>query len=56
MQGRYDVVTPAVTAFDLRKAWPEARFHIVDDAGHASSEPGIMHCLIKATQASAAAG
>ena len=51
VQGRYDAVTPPVTAWDLHKAWPEARFHIVDDAGHASTEPGIAHRLIEATDA-----
>ncbi len=49
VQGRYDVVTPAVTAWDLHRAWPEAEFHLVDDAGHASSEPGILQRLIEAT-------
>ncbi|MEU5879783.1 prolyl aminopeptidase [Spirillospora sp. NPDC047279] len=49
VQGRYDVCTPAATAWDLHKAWPEAEFHIVDDAGHAFSEPGITHRLIEAT-------
>ncbi|MDA2811852.1 prolyl aminopeptidase [Nocardiopsis sp. RSe5-2] len=54
VQGRYDVCTPARTAFDLHKAWPEADFHIVDDAGHAFSEPGILHRLIEATDRFAA--
>jgi len=49
VQGRYDVCTPAVTAWDLHRAWPEAEFHIVDDAGHAFDEPGILHRLITAT-------
>ncbi|CAM4162760.1 prolyl aminopeptidase [Nocardiopsis rhodophaea] len=49
VQGRYDVCTPARTAYDLHKAWPEAEFTIVDDAGHAFSEPGILHHLIEAT-------
>jgi proline iminopeptidase len=49
VQGRHDVCTPAVTAWDLHKAWPEAEFHIVDDAGHALSQPGILHQLIMAT-------
>ncbi|MBB6173149.1 proline iminopeptidase [Nocardiopsis mwathae] len=49
VQGRYDVCTPARTAYDLHRAWPEARFTIVDDAGHAFSEPGILHHLIEAT-------
>ncbi|MUL42252.1 prolyl aminopeptidase [Streptomonospora sp. PA3] len=51
VQGRYDVCTPAKTAFDLHRAWPEAQFHLVDDAGHAFSEPGILHHLIEATDA-----
>ncbi len=49
VQGRYDVCTPAVTAWDLHRAWPEAEFHLVDDAGHAYVEPGILHHLIEAT-------
>ncbi len=49
VQGRYDVCTPAVTAWDLHRAWPEAAFHIVDDAGHAFDEPGILDRLIAAT-------
>lgn len=49
VQGRYDVCTPMHTAWDLHKAWPEADFHIVDVAGHAFSEPGIMDRLLDAT-------
>ena len=49
VQGRYDVCTPAVTAWDLHRAWPEAAFHVVDDAGHAFDEPGILDRLIAAT-------
>ncbi len=49
VQGRFDVVTPARTAWDVHKAWPEADFRLVHDAGHASSEPGIIHELISAT-------
>jgi proline iminopeptidase len=49
VQGRYDVCTPATTAWALHRAWPEADFHIVDDAGHAFSQPGILHHLIEAT-------
>jgi len=48
VQGRYDVCTPAVTAWDLHRAWPEAEFHMVDDAGHAFDEPGILHHLVTA--------
>ena len=49
VQGRYDVCTPAVTAWDLHRAWPEAEFHMIDDAGHAFDEPGILDQLIAAT-------
>lgn len=49
VQGRYDVCTPAATAWDLHRAWPEAEFQMVDDAGHAYSEPGILDRLIKTT-------
>ncbi|GLK76626.1 proline iminopeptidase [Methylopila jiangsuensis] len=49
VQGRYDVATPAVTAWDLHRAWPQAAFHMVDDAGHAFSEPGILDRLVRAT-------
>jgi proline iminopeptidase len=49
VQGRYDMCTPAATAWDLHRAWPEADFHLVADAGHAYAEPGILHHLIEAT-------
>lgn len=49
VQGRYDVCTPARTAWDLHRAWPEAELRIVDDAGHAFNEPGILAELIAAT-------
>lgn len=49
VQGRYDVCTPMMTAWDLHRAWPEAEFVIVDDAGHAASEPGIQSALRDAT-------
>jgi len=49
VQGRYDVVTPMKTAWDLAKAWPEASFEVVLDAGHAASEPGIIDALVRAT-------
>lgn len=51
VQGRFDVVTPLETAYALHKAWPEAKFEIVWDAGHASTEPGIIDGLIRATDA-----
>lgn len=49
VQGRYDACTPMRTAWDLHKAWPEADFHVINDAGHAFSEPGILDALIRAT-------
>ena len=45
VQGRYDVCTPPMTAWDLHRAWPEAEFVMVPDAGHAASEPGIARAL-----------
>ncbi len=54
VQGRYDVVTPMVTAWELHKAWPEADFDLVLDAGHAASEPGIIDALVRATNKYAA--
>lgn len=49
VQGRYDVVTPMTTAWELSKAWPEAELKIIPDAGHATTEPGIIDALIRAT-------
>ncbi|MEZ5213173.1 prolyl aminopeptidase [Gordonia sp. PP30] len=49
VQGRYDVVCPMRSAWDLHRAWPQARFVVVDDAGHASFEPGIAAQLVAAT-------
>lgn len=49
VQGRYDVVCPVVSAWELHRAFPEATLHIVPDAGHSSMEPGIVHELVSAT-------
>jgi proline iminopeptidase len=49
IQGRYDVVCPMKSAWDLHRAWPEADFQVVADAGHAASEPGILSKLVEAT-------
>jgi proline iminopeptidase len=49
VQGRYDVVCPATSAWDLHRAFPEAEFVIVPDAGHSVSEPGITSALVEAT-------
>lgn len=49
VQGRYDVVCPAKSAWELHQAWPESKLQIIQDAGHAASEPGIRAALISAT-------
>jgi proline iminopeptidase len=49
VQGRYDVVCPLRSAWDLHRAWPEARLVIVPDAGHAMSETGIRAALVAET-------
>jgi len=54
VQGRYDVATPARTAWDLHRAWPDATFEMIADAGHAFSEPGILRALVAATDRFAA--
>ena len=51
VQGRFDVVTPMESAWLLHKAWPEASFEVIWDAGHASTEPGIIDALVRATDA-----
>ncbi|HEX9180236.1 MAG TPA: prolyl aminopeptidase [Burkholderiales bacterium] len=50
VQGRYDAVCPIVSADDLRKAWPEAEYMVVPDAGHSAWEPGICAELVRATE------
>lgn len=49
IQGRYDVVCPAATAWELHQAWPEADFVLVPDAGHSATEPGIINALVEAS-------
>ena len=49
VQGRYDVVCPVKSAWDLHCAWPEADLRIAPDAGHSAFEPGNIHELISAT-------
>ena len=50
VQGRYDIVCPTRSAWELHRAWPEAELHIVPDAGHSAFENGNTHELIKATE------
>jgi proline iminopeptidase len=54
VQGRYDVVCPMDSAWALHRAWPEAEFTVVPDAGHAVIEPGITRALLDATDRFAA--
>ncbi|MFZ5834928.1 MAG: prolyl aminopeptidase [Pseudomonadota bacterium] len=49
VQGRYDVVCPMISAWELHRAWPKADFHIIPDAGHSSMEAGIIDRLVRAT-------
>ncbi len=49
VQGRYDVVCPIKSAWELHKAWPEADLRVVPDAGHSVTEPGTIHELVSAT-------
>lgn len=50
VQGRYDAVCPIVTADDLHRAWPEAEYIVVPDAGHSAWEPGICAELVRAAE------
>lgn len=49
VQGRYDVVCPMQTAWELHQRWPEAQFHITPNAGHSAYEPANTDALIRAT-------
>ncbi|MGB7248664.1 MAG: prolyl aminopeptidase [Phormidesmis sp.] len=49
VQGRYDVVCPMLSAWELHRAWPEAKWVVIDDAGHSATEPGITSALVEAT-------
>ncbi len=51
VQGRYDIVCPMESAWELHRAWPLSELEIVPEAGHAATEPGIVDALVKATQA-----
>ncbi len=49
VQGRYDVVCPMTTAWDLHRVWPEAQFRVVPDSGHSAFEAGMTDELVRAT-------
>ncbi|HVH80503.1 MAG TPA: prolyl aminopeptidase [Stellaceae bacterium] len=50
VQGRYDMVCPIRSADELARAWPEAEYVIVPDAGHSAMEPGIREQLVAAAE------
>jgi proline iminopeptidase len=50
VQGRYDVVCPATSAWELHRVWPGSQLELISDAGHSASEPGIRSALIQATE------
>jgi proline iminopeptidase len=50
VHGRYDVVCPLQTAYELSQAWPEAEYIVVPDAGHSVREPGIARELVAAVE------
>jgi len=50
VQGRYDIVCPMESAWELYKAWPDCELNIITDAGHAASERGIIDALVRATK------
>jgi proline iminopeptidase len=49
VQGRYDVVCPATSAWDLHRAWPEADFKLIPDGAHTHREPSMARALVAAT-------
>jgi proline iminopeptidase len=49
IHGRYDLICPLQSAWELHQAWPEADFQVIPDAGHAAFEPGIAKALVAAT-------
>jgi proline iminopeptidase len=49
VQGRYDVVCPMRSAWDLHRAWPEAQLNVIADAGHSAFEVGTTRALVAAT-------
>ncbi len=51
VQGRYDIVCPIVSADTLARAWPDAEYGIIADAGHSALEPGIRAALLRGTEA-----
>jgi proline iminopeptidase len=55
VQGRYDLICPMESAWDLHQAWPKSELKIIADAGHSATEPGIIDALVNATDNMASA-
>jgi proline iminopeptidase len=49
VQGRYDLICPLQSAWDLHQAWPKSELKIIADAGHSATEPGTINALVYAT-------
>ena len=49
VQGRYDLICPMASAWELHQAWPESELQVIADAGHSAAEPGIRRALVAAT-------
>ncbi|MEW8135566.1 MAG: prolyl aminopeptidase [Candidatus Thiodiazotropha endolucinida] len=49
VQGRYDLICPMASAWELHRAWPGSELKVIGDAGHSAAEPGIRSALIEAT-------
>ena len=49
VQGRYDLICPMTSAWELHQAWPDSELKVIPDAGHSASEPGIRAALVEAT-------
>ena len=50
VHGRYDMVCTMDNAFELHRHWPQSELHIIRDAGHVASEPGITDALVRSTR------
>ena len=49
VQGRYDLICPLRSAWELHQAWPRAELRVIPDAGHSAFEPGIRAALVEST-------
>jgi proline iminopeptidase len=49
VQGRYDIICPMMSAWELHRVWSDSELKVIPDAGHSAAEPGIRNALIEAT-------